>query len=179
MTFAVTMSAACVGLIAGLVVATGSIAGPTPDGSQLTNPVNDQGWTAPAEGFITSTYMAPNRPDHLGTDIANAEGTPIWAASSGTVAQAACTSSDCTVREVGDGCGWTVRIDHGGGIATRYCHLRDRPLITAGDTVSGGQQLGDMGSTGHSTGDHLHFECYTGGFTVDCEPFMGARGVTL
>src|SRR5436309_6227676 len=119
---------------AGLAVANGgdntTSASVSPSGSpQPGAQVNDQGWTAPTTGTITSHIRPPDRPSHEGTDIANAEGTPIWAASGGTVVQAQCTSSSCAVRQVGDGCGWTVKIDHGGGVFTRYCHMRDKPLV--------------------------------------------------
>ncbi|MEV0393551.1 M23 family metallopeptidase [Polymorphospora rubra] len=75
-------------------------------------------------------------------------GRPILAAYGGTV----------TFAGWGSGAGWYVVIDHGGGWQTRYMHMIERPPVAAGQWVSTGQQIGRVGSTGNSTGPHLHYE---------------------
>ncbi|CAI9394056.1 Murein hydrolase activator EnvC [Microbacterium sp. T2.11-28] len=78
--------------------------------------------------------------------------------------------------------GWgnTVRIDHGDGIVTLYGHMQWHSLIVAvGDDVDVGFPLGLEGSTGKSTGCHLHFEVQLDGVAIDPEPFMTALGLPL
>lgn len=86
---------------------------------------------------------------HNGTDIGATTGTDILAAMSGTVVYAG---------DTGDGYGNRVVIDHGDGIGTLYGHM-SRTTATAGSSVNAGDKIGEVGSTGHSTGPHLHFEC--------------------
>jgi murein DD-endopeptidase MepM/ murein hydrolase activator NlpD len=89
---------------------------------------------------------------HTAVDIANKIGTPIYAADAGTVEYAGW----------GKGYGNQIVIDHGGGKKTRYAHL-SKFSIEKGESVSKGQAIGEMGSTGWSTGSHLHFEIIIGG----------------
>lgn len=96
----------------------------------------------PARGAITSYYWQY----HPGIDIANVEGTPEMAADAGQVVFAGWGSY-----------GLYVEIDHGNGFHTVYGHM-SRVLVVSGEVVSPGQQIGLMGSTGRSTGPHLHFE---------------------
>ena len=98
--------------------------------------------------------------NHGGTDIGASYGTAIWAADSGTVVR----SSD------GWNGGWGnyVMIDHGNGMQTLYAHMSSR-AVSVGQTVSRGQVIGYVGSTGMSTGAHLHFEMYVNGSKVDPE----------
>ncbi len=97
---------------------------------------------------------------HSGLDIAAPAGTPIYAAKAGVVS----SSSDGMTYGSGDGyfpgmtsCGNYVIIDHQDGTETWYCHMSYNSVkVTTGQTVAQGQQIGAVGSTGHSTGNHLH-----------------------
>jgi hypothetical protein len=109
---------------------------------------------------------------HDGLDLGKPCGTPVLAAANGTVTSAA---GGCVYNGYPTVCngGWgnMIRIDHGdiGGqtIATGYNHLQDTPLVSAGDTVTQGQVIGYEGSTGSSTGCHLHFQTWVNGTNVD------------
>ena len=96
--------------------------------------------------------------NHGGTDIGASYGTAIWAADSGKVV----TSCD------GWNGGWGnyVMIDHGNGTQTLYAHMSSR-AVSYGEYVTKGQVIGYVGSTGMSTGAHLHFEMYEGGSRID------------
>ncbi len=102
---------------------------------------------------ITGEYK-----NHGGTDIGASYGSSIYAADSGTVVR----SSD------GWNGGWGnyVMIDHGNGMQTLYAHMSSR-AVSVGQTVSRGQTIGYVGSTGMSTGPHLHFEMYINGSRID------------
>jgi LysM repeat protein len=108
---------------------------------------NKMNWPT-SGGRITQRYSVR----HYAVDIANKVGTPIYAADAGTVELAGW----------GSGYGNQIVIDHGGGKKTRYAHL-SKFNVKKGDTVSKGQVVGGMGSTGWSTGSHLHFEVIIGG----------------
>jgi len=95
---------------------------------------------------------------HLGLDIANSEGTPIGAAAAGTVIFAGWSDA---------GYGNCVQIDHGNGLVTIYGHMVALPLVTVGQKVTAGQLIGNVGSTGNSTGPHLHFGVQYNGTWVD------------
>ncbi len=84
---------------------------------------------------------------HAGLDFADAPGAPIMAAESGVVLDA----------KMHPQYGYMVEVDHGNGMSTRYAHL-SKILVTKGTIVKRGQQIAEMGSTGRSTGPHLHFE---------------------
>lgn len=102
-------------------------------------------WIWPAAGGITQ----PFRPWHKGIDIANKDGGPILAADSGTVVIAGWPDNG--------GYGNRVVVNHGNGFLTLYAHM-SRIDVVAGQRVERGNRLGMMGSTGRSTGTHLHFE---------------------
>ena len=87
-----------------------------------------------------------------GVDIANSYGTPIYAAADGTIVGAAGNGWN-------GGYGLFVKISHPNGTDTLYAHL-SKVLVVSGQTVQKGQQIGKMGSTGRSTGSHLHFEVH-------------------
>jgi murein DD-endopeptidase MepM/ murein hydrolase activator NlpD len=114
------------------------------------------GFVWPVSGPVTSSFGWRWGRMHEGIDIGVGSGTPIAAAASGTVIA----------------CGWfggygnLVVIDHGGNIATAYGH-QSSIAVSCGQTVSQGQVIGYVGSTGHSTGPHLHFEVRVGGGAVD------------
>jgi len=106
--------------------------------------------------------------DHYGVDIAGNGGTPIGAAYPGTVTFAGWTS----------GGGNTVTISHASGYLTRYLHMVQQPSVAVGQQVGQGQLLGYVGSTGNSTGPHLHFEIRRGGSVYDISPAY-ACGATV
>jgi len=99
---------------------------------------------------------------HPGIDLAAAYGTPIYATADGTVIHAGWNSG---------GYGNLVEIDHGRGITTRYGHM-SAILVREGDHITRGEQVGRMGSTGRSTGNHLHYEVRIDGRPVNPIPFM-------
>ena len=92
---------------------------------------------APTEG--ASTF-------HQGVDLAGPEGTPIYASRSGTV----------TIARYSNSAGFYVTINHGDGFSSVYMHMTNY-VVSVGQKVSQGQLIGYMGSTGISTGSHLHF----------------------
>ena len=129
-------------------------------------------WPAPGVYYISSPYhdTADRGYYHSGVDIAGPMYSTIVAADSGTVVA---TYSGCVHNwgKSGDcGCGGSygnyVMIDHGNGKMTIYGHLSS-VAVGAGSVVSKGTTIGYMGSTGHSTGPHLHFECRLNGDTYD------------
>ena len=93
---------------------------------------------------------------HEGIDIKGKEGDPVTAVKSGTV---------ISVGASGD-YGNLIRIDHGDGVETRYAHL-SKMDVKVGDMVAKGQKIGAVGSTGRSTGPHLHYEVLKGGKKID------------
>jgi murein DD-endopeptidase MepM/ murein hydrolase activator NlpD len=116
------------------------------------------GFSWPAAGKLTSRYGRRWGRMHKGIDIAGPVGTPINAAADGTVISAGWNSG---------GYGNLVELKHSDGTTTRYGH-NSRLSVSVGQTVRQGQQLAEMGSTGHSTGSHLHFEIRpTGGNAVN------------
>jgi murein DD-endopeptidase MepM/ murein hydrolase activator NlpD len=99
---------------------------------------------------------------HPGIDLAGPYGTPIYATADGTVTRAGWNSG---------GYGNMVELDHGRGISTRYGHM-SAVLVHVGDHVTRGEEIGRMGSTGRSTGNHLHYEVRIDGRPVNPIPFM-------
>lgn len=107
---------------------------------------------------------------HAGLDFGagGIAGMAIPAACAGTVVESAYNA----------GMGNHVWINHDGGFQTRYFHMVRTPDVKAGDKVTRGQKLGNVGSTGNSTGPHLHWETHTTpGTPVNPRDFMKARGV--
>lgn len=121
-------------------------------------------WPTPGFYFLTSLWNEDRGSyNHGALDIADSgiAGTPVVAAASGTVAISSNTCSHNYGKDYSCGCGGGygnyVMIDHGDGKATLYAHM-STVVVSAGDTVSQNQVIGYVGSTGHSTGAHLHFE---------------------
>jgi murein DD-endopeptidase MepM/ murein hydrolase activator NlpD len=122
----------------------------------------------PARSYtVTSSYGFRYDPfhgrgaQHAGLDMAGAHGEPIYAAATGRVVRA----------ERYGAYGNTVDIDHGRGILTRYAHL-SAINVSVGDRVEMGEHIAAMGSTGRSTGTHLHYEVRIDGQPVNPRPFI-------
>lgn len=139
------------------------------------------GFILPCKGEITSKFGSRWGKLHAGWDIANSQGTPIYAAADGVVKY---IINGCTQRNrgagAGDECGGggygnQVGIDHAGGLFTRYTHMTT-VTVKAGDRVKQGQQVGTMGSTGGSTGDHTHFEIRKGEYGTPLDPANYLKG---
>lgn len=117
---------------------------------------------------ITSYYGTRNDPftgaraNHTGYDFACAKGTKIYAADDGTVVLAKYNGSY----------GNCVTVNHGGGIMSLYAHCSSLNVV-AGQTVKRGDVVGYVGSTGRSTGNHLHFSVYKNGKLTDPAPYLG------
>lgn len=102
---------------------------------------------------------------HAGIDISANTGTDIYAVEDGTVTYAGMHGTMTT------GYGYMVEINHGGGITTRYAHC-SKILVSKGQTVTKGQVIAKVGSTGKSTGPHLHFEVRKNGAPTDPLPWI-------
>ncbi len=125
------------------------------------------GMVWPAQGMLSSGFGWRWGRPHNGIDIAAPTGTPIVAAASGKVSYAGWNDG---------GFGYLVEVDHEDGTMTRYAH-NDRILVKHGQQVAQGQQISEMGSTGRSTGPHLHFEIrHRGGEAVNPIAFLSNQG---
>ena len=114
-------------------------------------PSGGAGWIWPTNGTVTSEYGYRWGRMHEGIDIAAPTGTPLVAVRPGTVTFAGTMS----------GYGYVTLIDHGDGFVTAYAH-QNRLIAGAGEQVAQGEQIGEVGSTGRSTGSHVHFEIRVG-----------------
>lgn len=112
-------------------------------------------------GEVTSPFGLRERNDHKGIDIGHEQDTPIHAADGGTV----------TFSGVTDGYGNTIIIDHKNGYVTLYAHC-NKLLVSENETVVQGEQIATVGSTGVSTGPHLHFEIQKDGVPIDPAPLI-------
>ena len=125
-------------------------------------------WRPVQQGFISSYFGVRADPFtgytavHKGVDFAGPEGTKVMTVAAGLV----------TFAGERAGYGQMIEINHGNGLATRYCH-NEKLLVKECDMVSKGQEVGLMGSSGHSTGPHLHFEVLKNGSPVDPLRFIG------
>ena len=121
-----------------------------------------------AKGFISSYFGERADPFdgleafHKGVDFAGSAGSPVTAVAAGVVTWAG----------VRTGYGKLVEINHGDGFTTRYAH-NERTLVTVGQTVKRGESVALMGSTGRSTGPHVHFEVLRNGRQVNPLSFIG------
>ena len=150
------------------------------------------GWTIPAKGAVVgSGFRTPQRPTHQGVDLIVGRYTPIMAAASGVVSKVKC-DEDHSGRQTCDvdgypgkgGCGWMVEIQHAGNIMTRYCHMVQRPFVKEGQQVTAGEVIGRVGTSGNSSGPHLHFEVHvnddrSSAGAIDPVPFMREHGASL
>ena len=121
-----------------------------------------------ANGFISSYFGERADPFdgletfHKGVDFAGSQGSPVVAVAAGVVTWAGERT----------GYGKLIEINHGDGFATRYAH-NERTLVTVGQTVKRGERIALMGSTGRSTGPHVHFEVLRNGRQVNPLSFVG------
>jgi murein DD-endopeptidase MepM/ murein hydrolase activator NlpD len=134
------------------------------------------GWAQPVSAWISDSFGWRIHPIsggwifHAGTDLAAGCGTTIYAAHEGVVEYAGPNG----------GYGNFVLIDHGGGIETGYGHTGwGTILVGIGQSVAPGQPIASVGSTGNSTGCHLHLEVREGGTAIDPVPFFSNQGITL
>lgn len=146
-------------------------AAPAPKATTATPKAATPDWVTPMPGAeITSCFGQRWGVLHAGIDLAADEGTPIHAAAAGTVLAAGWVYA---------GYGISVMIDHGGGVQTHYAH-QSRTVVQPGQKVKAGQVIGYEGSTGDSTGPHLHFEVHQGLWNqINPAPFLRSRGVNL
>ena len=124
-------------------------------------------WPLPGHTYISCNFGdddAYGNSGHRGTDIPAPEGTPILAAHSGTV----------IISGWNDSYGNQVLLDNGTGLSTRYAHMT-QTAVTAGEAVTAGQVIGYVGSTGDSTGFHLHFEVMQNGVRVNPMDMVSVR----
>lgn len=149
------------------------------------------GWTVPLRAAVGSGYGPRAGRLHAGVDLSVPRNTVIRAASAGEVVWSGCDPStgNCDIDGSPStrGCGWYVDLVHAGGYGTRYCHMVRRPDVRDGDTVQAGQPIGLVGTSGHSSGPHLHFETHqavcgrsrcdlSNANSTDPVPFMHERG---
>ncbi|MFD2089962.1 M23 family metallopeptidase, partial [Blastococcus deserti] len=129
-------------------------------------------YVAPTSGRVSSCYGARWGVTHFGVDIANGIGTPIYAATSGVVKRAGAAT----------GFGQAVYILGDDGYVTVYGHV-NRYFVSAGERVSAGEQIAEIGNRGQSTGPHLHFEVHAHGELYSDQlnpvPWLNARGVYI
>ena len=123
----------------------------------------DGGWISSKFGYRLSPFTG-KRELHSGVDIACQKGTPIKATADGKVVYAGVKGL----------MGKTVVVDHGFGIKTRYGHL-NKIRVTDGQNVKRNELIGEMGSTGRSTGPHVHYEVRLNDVPVDAEKYMTQR----
>lgn len=124
-------------------------------------------WYWPLPGIYKLSSLFGPRPDpktgkpdnHTGTDIPAARGTEIHAAKDGVVTTVATNTSSTY--------GYYCIINHGNGYVTLYAHMNSQAIVKVGDTVTKGQVIGYVGTTGRSTGYHLHFELRVNGVRGD------------
>lgn len=116
----------------------------------------------PVKGVVTSRFGARWGSTHTGIDVGAASGTPIYAATGGTVLFSGWKGT----------LGKLVVINHGNGVQTYYAHCSTL-LVSPGDTVTSGQLIARVGSTGRSTGPHLHFEIRLNGSALNPQSYIG------
>jgi hypothetical protein len=164
--------------------------------------VSASGWTSPlaASGkglkrkdkmVVGSGFRTASRPRHQGVDLIIGTGNPVRSVASGVVSRIKCDETfsgkkDCDVPGYPGkgGCGWMLEIRHPGNLMTRYCHLVRRPDLKVGQEVAAGEVVALSGTSGNSSGPHLHFEVHlnndrSSASAVDPVRFMAERGSPL
>jgi len=138
--------------------------------------ISATGWVKPTSGPITDNFGWRISPTagassyHQGTDIGASCGQNIYAATAGTVVYAGWNG----------GYGNFVLIDHGGGVQTAYGHIVSGGILVGyGQHVDIGQNIARVGTTGTSTGCHLHLEVRINGSAIDAVPFFAGQGITI
>lgn len=120
-------------------------------------------WPLPGKYSLSSLfggrYLFGRWDSHTGTDIPAPAGTEIHAAQGGVVSYVSSNKNSSY--------GWYCMISHGNGYVTLYAHQRVKPIVTEGQTVAKGDVIGYVGTTGNSTGNHLHFELRINGARAD------------
>ena len=157
-----------------------STGGSTGGGGSSSNPVVDPSgnwyWPLPGYYYISSVFGGRYHPitgaweTHTGTDIPAPGGTPIQCAKDGIV----------TTSQYNPSYGNYCIIYHGNGYATLYAHMRALPSVKVGESVTAGQVIGYVGTTGSSTGNHLHFELRINGqraSALDLYPNLSFSGL--
>lgn len=142
--------------------------------AELKKAAESERFVRPVKGEVTSKFGMRTHPItgqykmHTGVDYAAPTGTPVQATRSGKVA------------EVGydEGYGNYVVVDHGNGVKSRYAHLSEIN-VKEGQELQAGQKLGEVGSTGLSTGPHLHFEIMINGQHVDPERLINGEAAVI
>lgn len=132
----------------------------------------DGTWVRPSNGQVSDLFgwRESTGNIHSGVDITQPSGAPIWAASNGVVTRASWWGT----------CGNTMEVTHANGVTTRYCHIVQGGMLkNVGDVVKAGEQIARVGTTGGSTGNHLHFTVVVNGSLVDPLPFMRLHGIDL
>ena len=133
-----------------------------PASSAIANVSAAQGGIWPTSvTYISSPFGWRGAGWHTGIDLAGPQGSPIYAYKTGKV----------IFSGWGNSYGYLVKIDHGNGVATWYAHS-SKLLVKAGDTVTQGQTIALVGTTGNSTGPHLHFEIRINGTAVNPYPYI-------
>ena len=153
--------------------AAGGVGGPAVSSSRVVFPLPEGTWVLTSPFGMRVHPITGERKMHTGTDFAAPDGTPILAAADGTV----------SVAEFSGGYGGLIVIEHsidGKTVATAYAHMWQSGIhVRAGDRVSAGQHIGDVGSSGMSTGAHLHFEVRPGGTNgeaIDAAAWLNEHG---
>ena len=138
--------------------------------------ISAQGWAKVSAGYISSGFGYRTHPIygtvrfHAGVDLAPGCRSPIYSAYPGRIVYAGPNGTY----------GNYIRIDHGGGVTTGYAHIIAGGIaVSVGQNVSAGTRIALVGSTGASTGCHLHFEVRLNGTAVNPVPYLRERGIRL
>jgi murein DD-endopeptidase MepM/ murein hydrolase activator NlpD len=151
-------------------------------------PATAGAWMLPVAAGLVSGFRSASRPGHDGVDLGATRGTPIRSAAAGRVIRVICNVSKGSCDVDGgsrlSGCGWYVEVRHQGDVVTRYCHMVRRPAVGVGQAVARGAILGYVGTSGGSSGPHLHLEVHSGAPATHANAispiaFFGARGLTI